>query len=115
MHNDTPTQIPGIELKSEIKIAGSTVIMVSVNSDQEMEAVAANARFRNIPATTTPSAVGNIIVIYDDLLDDDAVVAKECKVEPYDVSASGIANPEQSDNSMANNDTSNTLEGVNPT
>ena len=72
MHADTPTQIPGIELESEIKIPGSAVTMAPINSDANMAAAAANAGFTNMSAATAVPAM-EIIVIDNDAPDGDAV------------------------------------------
>ena len=57
VHVGTPAQISGIELESEIKIAGSAVTTLAENSDQEMAAAAANAGFTNTRATTAPPGI----------------------------------------------------------
>ncbi len=66
-----PAPIPGIELKSEIKIPGSAAMMAPINSDAKMAAAAANAGFANMPAATAAPAM-EIIVIDDDAPDGDA-------------------------------------------
>ena len=62
---DTPTQIPGIELKSEIKISGLAVTTLPRNSDAKMAATA-NAGFANVPAATAAPAI-DVIVIDDNI------------------------------------------------
>ncbi len=81
----TPTQIPGIELESEIEIPGSAIAMAPINSDAEMAAAAANAGFVNVPTATAVPAM-DVIVIDDDVPDGNSVTLHECKVEPNDMS-----------------------------
>ena len=88
--------------------------MLPENSDAEMEAVVANTGFNNVPAATASPAV-KIIAIDDDSLDDDAVVAHECKVEPNNASASDIANSAQVDGDVTGNVVGDTPEGVSST
>ena len=57
-----PTKIPGIEYKSEVKIAGPEVTLLPETIEQEMHDMATNTGFDNTPANEASPAVDNIIV-----------------------------------------------------
>ena len=81
VHANTPAQIPGIELESEIEIPGSAVTLLPRNTDAEMAAAAANAGFTPVPDVPGIPAV-DIIVVDDDSPANDTVPPQECRVEP---------------------------------
>ncbi len=72
-HVGTPAKIPGIELKSEIKIPRLAVSILLRKSDAEIGVAASNAGFANVPAATATLAI-KIIVIDCDTPDGDTVV-----------------------------------------
>ncbi len=53
VHVGTPAQVPGIELKAQIKITGLAVTVVLENSNKEMETVTVNTGSTNTPTVTT--------------------------------------------------------------
>ncbi len=74
VHVGMSVQISGIELKSKVKIAGSTVTILQETMDQEMQTVATEAGFNIMPAITAASTVDNIIVIENNSPDGAVIV-----------------------------------------
>ena len=113
MHADTPTQIPGIELESEIKIPGSAVTIFLETSDQEMYNVSAHTKFDIIPDSNTPSAVDNMTIMDEGLRDGDAILVQEYTFESDDIADRDMGDTDQADDATGS-DVADIQEEVNP-